>query len=57
VRSLKPGAIVLMHDTHPWTGMVVRRVLVAARHKHLRPVTVPELLTVDPPTPEQNCYA
>jgi peptidoglycan-N-acetylglucosamine deacetylase len=57
VQNLKPGAIVLMHDTHPWTALVVRRVLRAARHRHLRPVTVPELLTADPPTPEQNCYA
>jgi peptidoglycan/xylan/chitin deacetylase (PgdA/CDA1 family) len=57
IRNLKPGAIVLLHDTHPWTDVVVRRVLVAARHKHLQPVTVPELLTVDPPSPEQNCYA
>jgi hypothetical protein len=32
-------------------------VLAAARHEHLRPLTVPDLLTIDPPTPEQNCYA
>jgi peptidoglycan/xylan/chitin deacetylase (PgdA/CDA1 family) len=57
VRNLRPGAIVLMHDTHPWAATVVRRVLAAARRKHLRPLTVPQLLTVDPPTPEQNCYA
>jgi peptidoglycan/xylan/chitin deacetylase (PgdA/CDA1 family) len=57
MQNLKPGAIVLMHDTHPWTARVVRRVLEAARHKHLRPVTIPELLGVDPPTPEENCYA
>jgi peptidoglycan/xylan/chitin deacetylase (PgdA/CDA1 family) len=57
VRNLKPGAIVLMHDSHPWTASVVRRVLAAARRKHLSPLTVPDLLTVDPPTPEENCYA
>jgi peptidoglycan/xylan/chitin deacetylase (PgdA/CDA1 family) len=57
VRNLKPGAIVLMHDTHPWTASVVRRVLAAAKRKHLQPLTVPQLLTVDPPTPEENCYA
>lgn len=57
VRNLAPGAIVLMHDSHPWTARVVRRVLVAARHRHLHPVTVPELLETDPPTPRENCYA
>jgi peptidoglycan/xylan/chitin deacetylase (PgdA/CDA1 family) len=57
VRNLKPGAIVLMHDTHPWTAEVVRTVLAAARRKHLWPVTVPRLLEVDPPTPHENCYA
>jgi peptidoglycan/xylan/chitin deacetylase (PgdA/CDA1 family) len=57
VRNLAPGAIVLMHDTHPWTAEVVRQVLAAARRRHLWPVTVPELLTVDPPTPGENCYA
>jgi peptidoglycan/xylan/chitin deacetylase (PgdA/CDA1 family) len=57
VRNLKPGAIVLMHDTHPWTAKVVRTVLAAAHRKHLWPVTVPRLLEVDPPTPHENCYA
>jgi peptidoglycan/xylan/chitin deacetylase (PgdA/CDA1 family) len=57
VRNLKPGAIVLMHDTHPWTAKVVRTVFAAAHRKHLWPVTVPRLLEVDPPTPHENCYA
>jgi peptidoglycan-N-acetylglucosamine deacetylase len=57
VRNLKPGAIVLMHDTHPWTAKVVRKVLAAAHTKHLWPVTVPRLLEVDPPTSHENCYA
>lgn len=57
VRNLKPGAIVLLHDTHPWTAKVVRIVLAAARRRHLRPVTVPELLEADPPRPHENCYA
>lgn len=57
VRNLKPGAIVLMHDTHPWTAKVVRTVLAAARLRHLWPVTVPRLLEVDPPSAHENCYA
>jgi peptidoglycan-N-acetylglucosamine deacetylase len=57
VHNLKPGAIVLMHDSHPWAAKVVRTVLAAARRKHLWPVTVPRLLEVDPPTPHENCYA
>ena len=57
LRNLKPGAIVLLHDTHPWTGQVVRRVLAAARRRHLWPVTVPRLLEVDPPDPSYNCYS
>ena len=57
VRDLKPGAIVLLHDTHPWTAKVVRVVLAAARRRHLRPVTVPELLERDPPLAGRSCYA
>jgi peptidoglycan-N-acetylglucosamine deacetylase len=57
VRNLRPGAIVLMHDAHPWAAKVVHTVLAAARRKHLWPVTVPRLLEVDPPTPHENCYA
>jgi peptidoglycan/xylan/chitin deacetylase (PgdA/CDA1 family) len=57
VRGLKPGAIVLLHDSHPWTAQVVRAVLAAAQRKHLRPVTVPRLLELDPPLPGRSCYA
>ena len=57
VTHLKPGAIVLLHDMHPWTANVVKRVLAAAREKHLWPVTVPRLLAVDPPGAHPRCYA
>lgn len=57
VRALRPGAIVLLHDAHPWTARVVRVVLAAARRRHLRPVTVPELVEHDPPLPGRSCYA
>ena len=47
---LKPGSIVLMHDIHPGTVSVVRRLLPLLRHRRLRPVAIPELLRVDPPS-------
>jgi peptidoglycan/xylan/chitin deacetylase (PgdA/CDA1 family) len=43
------GAIVLMHDFHPWTPRVTAKLLLALRHRHLRAVSVPELLAADPP--------
>ena len=49
VSQLRPGSIVLLHDTHPWTGGVVRQVVAAARRLHLRPVTIPQLMELDPP--------
>jgi peptidoglycan-N-acetylglucosamine deacetylase len=51
--GLRPGAIVLMHDLHPWTPAVVRRILRIAHRRGLRPVTVPELLKRQPPSLRQ----
>jgi peptidoglycan/xylan/chitin deacetylase (PgdA/CDA1 family) len=48
--SLHAGAIVLLHDLHPWTLRALPRILALARARHLRAVTVPELLHSDPPT-------
>ncbi len=56
LRNVRAGAIVLLHDMHPWTAEVVRRVLSVTRKRHLRPVTVPRLLNVDPPGRNENCY-
>jgi peptidoglycan/xylan/chitin deacetylase (PgdA/CDA1 family) len=53
VRGLRPGAIVLMHDLHPWTPSAAAAVLRAARRKRLRPVTVSELLSHQPPSSGQ----
>jgi peptidoglycan/xylan/chitin deacetylase (PgdA/CDA1 family) len=53
VKGLRPGAIVLLHDLHPWTPAVARAVLRAARRKGLRPVTVSELLARQPPSATQ----
>ncbi len=48
--GLRPGAIVLLHDLHPWTPAVVRRILRIAHRRGLRAVTVPELLRRQPPS-------
>jgi peptidoglycan/xylan/chitin deacetylase (PgdA/CDA1 family) len=48
--GLRPGAIVLLHDFHPWTPAVVRRILRLAHRRGLRAVTVPDLLRRQPPS-------
>ncbi len=53
--SLRPGAIVLMHDLHPWTLRALPRILEAMRLRRLRAVTVPELLALDAPAAHQGC--
>jgi peptidoglycan/xylan/chitin deacetylase (PgdA/CDA1 family) len=55
LRGLRPGAIVLMHDIHPWTVRALPRILQAIRLRGLRAVTVPELLALDAPAPHQGC--
>jgi peptidoglycan/xylan/chitin deacetylase (PgdA/CDA1 family) len=47
--GLRPGAIVLLHDIHPATVRALPRLLALLRRRHLRAVTVPELLRRDPP--------
>jgi peptidoglycan-N-acetylglucosamine deacetylase len=54
-RGLRPGAIVLMHDIHPWTLRALPRILSVIRHRHLRAVSVPELLALDPPLAGRGC--
>jgi peptidoglycan/xylan/chitin deacetylase (PgdA/CDA1 family) len=53
VPQLRPGAIVLLHDLHPWTPAVARVVLRAAHRKGLRAVTVSTLLARQPPSARQ----
>ena len=48
--GLRPGAIVLLHDLHPWTPAVVRRILRIAHRRGLRAVTIPDLLRRQPPS-------
>ncbi|HEX2016827.1 MAG TPA: polysaccharide deacetylase family protein [Solirubrobacteraceae bacterium] len=48
----KPGAIILMHDAGGPRGQTVAalpRIINGLRRKHLRPVTVPQLILDDPP--------
>jgi peptidoglycan/xylan/chitin deacetylase (PgdA/CDA1 family) len=55
IRELQPGAIVLMHDIHPWTVAAMPAILEAIRLRGLRAVSIPELLVLDPPGPHQHC--
>jgi peptidoglycan/xylan/chitin deacetylase (PgdA/CDA1 family) len=54
-RGLRPGAIVELHDIHPWTLRALPQILAAIRARGLNAVTVPELLALDPPAPHQGC--
>lgn len=54
-RGLRPGAIVILHDIHPWTAAAVPQILAAIEARGLRAVSVPELLALDPPAPGQGC--
>jgi peptidoglycan/xylan/chitin deacetylase (PgdA/CDA1 family) len=48
--ALRPGAIVLLHEIHPATVRALPRLLRLIRARHLRAVSVPELLRRDPPS-------
>jgi peptidoglycan/xylan/chitin deacetylase (PgdA/CDA1 family) len=50
VAGLRPGAIVLLHDVHPRTVAALPRILRAVRRRGLTPVTIPELVALDPPS-------
>ncbi len=53
---VRPGAIVLLHDAHPWTASAARAIVAGLRARHLRPVTVTTLLERDPPRLHDRCY-
>ena len=55
IGELRPGAIVLMHDIHPWTIQAMPAILRAAHARGIRLVSVPELLVLDPPGETQHC--
>ena len=52
--GLRPGAIVLMHETRPQTLDALKNVILPAlSRKHLAAVSVPDLLALDPPSLSQ----
>jgi peptidoglycan/xylan/chitin deacetylase (PgdA/CDA1 family) len=55
IRELRPGAIILLHDIHPWTVNAMPAILKAIKARGLRAVSIPELLVLDPPAPNQHC--
>jgi peptidoglycan/xylan/chitin deacetylase (PgdA/CDA1 family) len=50
VRSLRPGAIVLLHENLPQTQLALPRILRALHAAGLRSVSIPKLLALDPPS-------
>ncbi|MFL5911917.1 MAG: polysaccharide deacetylase family protein [Gaiellaceae bacterium] len=52
--GISPGAIVLMHENRGQTIRALKfNILPALRRRHIRLVTVPQLLALDPPTPRE----
>jgi peptidoglycan/xylan/chitin deacetylase (PgdA/CDA1 family) len=52
--GLKPGAIILMHENRATTiKSLIHHVLPEIQRRHLKPVSVPELLALDPPSAAQ----
>lgn len=53
-RAARPGSIVLMHENHGQTIRALKfAILPTLRRRGLVPVSVTQLLTLDPPTPTQ----
>jgi peptidoglycan/xylan/chitin deacetylase (PgdA/CDA1 family) len=48
--GLRPGAIVLMHENHGQTIRALPTLLALLHRRHLRSVSLPELLATDPPS-------
>jgi peptidoglycan/xylan/chitin deacetylase (PgdA/CDA1 family) len=51
--GLHPGAIILMHENRGQTIRALTTLLPALHQRHLRSVSLPELLTTDPPSARQ----
>jgi hypothetical protein len=49
IGGLRPGAIILMHENRGQTIRAMPAIFAAIRRRHLRTVSVPRLLTDDPP--------
>jgi peptidoglycan-N-acetylglucosamine deacetylase len=50
ISGLRPGAIVLMHENHGQTIRAMLSIFAALKRRHLRAVSVPQLLRDDPPS-------
>jgi peptidoglycan/xylan/chitin deacetylase (PgdA/CDA1 family) len=50
---LSPGDIVLLHENRGTTQNALARIILLIQRKGYRTVTVPQLLAMDPPSPEQ----
>jgi peptidoglycan/xylan/chitin deacetylase (PgdA/CDA1 family) len=53
IGGLRPGAIILMHENHGQTVRAMLSIFAALQRKRLRAVSVPQLLTDDPPSAAQ----
>ena len=53
IGGLRGGAIILMHENHGQTVRALLGIFAALQRKHIRTVSVPQLLTDDPPSPVQ----
>jgi peptidoglycan/xylan/chitin deacetylase (PgdA/CDA1 family) len=53
IGGLRPGAIILMHENHGQTVRAMLSIFAALQRKHVRAVSVPQLLTDDPPSAAQ----
>ncbi len=53
IAGMRPGAIILMHENHGQTIRAMLAIFAALQRKHLRAVSVPQLLSDDPPSEAQ----
>ncbi len=53
IAGLHPGSIILMHENHGQTIRAMLAIFAALERKHLRAVSVPQLLADDPPSAAQ----
>jgi peptidoglycan-N-acetylglucosamine deacetylase len=53
IAGLRPGSIILMHENHGQTIRALPTIFAALARRRLQAVTVPELMTADPPSAAQ----
>jgi peptidoglycan-N-acetylglucosamine deacetylase len=53
ISHLRPGAIILMHENHGQTVRALLGIFAALKQRHLHAVSVPRLLSEDPPSASQ----